>query len=63
MYVPLGQDVLMPITSPSEPLPSTIVGPFELRDETLSGALQLLLDAPIFRSLLSRGQTAVRPSP
>lgn len=44
LYVPLGQDVLMPTTSPSEPLPSTIVGPFELRDESLSGALQLLLD-------------------
>ncbi len=44
IYLPLGDDVLMPQTEKSEPLPSTIVGPFELRGETLAGALQLVLD-------------------
>lgn len=44
LYLPLGKDVLMPQSEAGEPLPSKIVGPFELRDETLGGALQLILD-------------------
>lgn len=44
MYLPLGKDVLMPESESSESLPNTIVGPFELRGETLAGALQLILD-------------------
>lgn len=44
IYLPLGDDVLMPQTEASEPLPAKIVGPFELRGETLGGALQLVLD-------------------
>ena len=43
-YLPLGDDVLMPEAEGGTPLPSTIVGPFELRSETLAGALQLVLD-------------------
>ena len=44
IYLPLGEDVLLPQGEPGEPLPSQIVGPFELRGETLAGALQLILD-------------------
>lgn len=44
LYLPLGEDVLMPQTEASAALPSKIIGPFELRDETLGGALQLILD-------------------
>lgn len=44
IYLPLGEDVLLPQGEPGEPLPSKIVGPFELRGETLAGALQLILD-------------------
>jgi hypothetical protein len=44
IYLPLGEDVLMPKSTGSEVLPDTIVGPFELRGETLAGALQLILD-------------------
>lgn len=44
MYLPLGKDVLMPEAESGEDLPSTIVGPFELRSETVAGALQLILD-------------------
>ena len=44
LYLPLGQDVLMPQSESGQPLPSNIVGPFELRGETLGGALQLILD-------------------
>lgn len=44
MYLPLGRDVLVPRTEGGEGLPSTVVGPFELRSETLAGALQLILD-------------------
>ncbi len=44
VYLPLGDDVLMPQGEPGEPLPDKIVGPFELRGETLAGALQLILD-------------------
>ena len=43
LYLPLGSDVLVPETYETSPLPSEIVGPFELRSETLAGALQLIL--------------------
>ena len=43
MYLPLGEDMLIPQINASDPLPSTPVGPFELRGETLAGALQLIL--------------------
>lgn len=43
MYLPLGKDVLVPEVSVDDPLPTDIVGPFELRSETLAGALQLIL--------------------
>lgn len=44
IYLPLGKDVLVPQGENSDPLPDKIVGPFELRSETLAGALQLVLD-------------------
>ena len=43
MYLPLGEDMLVPSAIADEPLPNDIVGPFELRGETLAGALQLIL--------------------
>lgn len=43
LYLPLGSDVLVPESFEGSPLPSEIVGPFELRSETLAGALQLIL--------------------
>src|SRR4051812_37433470 len=43
MYLPLGRDVLMPEVAANDPLPDAEVGPFELRGETLAGALQLIL--------------------
>ncbi len=43
LYLPLGRDVLVPEISADDPLPSDNVGPFELRGETLAGALQLIL--------------------
>lgn len=43
LYLPLGRDVLLPEISQADPLPSEIVGPFELRSETVAGALQLVL--------------------
>ncbi|MCK6418135.1 MAG: type II and III secretion system family protein [Alphaproteobacteria bacterium] len=43
VYLPLGSDVLVPEVSEGLALPSTPVGPFELRSETLAGALQLIL--------------------
>lgn len=43
MYLPLGEDVLVPERMTGQPLPNDIVGPFELRGETLAGALQLIL--------------------
>lgn len=43
VYLPLGSDVLVPEMSEGLTLPSTPVGPFELRSETLAGALQLIL--------------------
>ncbi len=50
LYLPLGDDVLMPSIGTDDPLPDVMVGPFELRSETLAGALQLILsdyDVPI----------------
>lgn len=44
IYLPLGEDVLVPQSAKVDALPSTIVGPFELRGETLAGALQLIMD-------------------
>ena len=43
IYLPLGSDVLVPKSSNSSGLPKAIVGPFELRSETVAGALQLIL--------------------
>jgi hypothetical protein len=43
MYLPLGRDVLMPEIASDDDLPTDEVGPFELRGETLAGALQLIL--------------------
>jgi hypothetical protein len=42
--VRLGRDMLMPQPLKEDPLPDTIVGPFELRGETLASALELILD-------------------
>ncbi len=50
MYLPLGRDVLIPEISMDDPLPNDMVGPLELRGETLAGALQLILadyDVPL----------------
>ncbi len=43
VYLPLGEDVLVPERMTGQDLPSEVVGPFELRGETLAGALQLIL--------------------
>jgi hypothetical protein len=43
IYLPLGSDVLVPKTEETNPLPTEEIGPFELRSETLAGALQLIL--------------------
>ncbi len=43
LYLPLGADVLVPERVAGTDLPKDIVGPFELRGETLAGALQLIL--------------------
>lgn len=43
VYLPLGSDVLVPRTGKSSGLPAEIIGPFELRSETVAGALQLIL--------------------
>ncbi len=44
IYLPLGSDVLVPKSSQvGGGLPNSIVGPFELRSETVAGALQLIL--------------------
>lgn len=42
IYLPLGHDVLVPEAENSEKLPDVQVGPYELRGETLAGALQLI---------------------
>ena len=43
IYLPLGSDVLVPEVAEGAALPNEVVGPFELRSETLAGALQLIL--------------------
>lgn len=43
IYLPLGSDVLVPKTASGVGLPKKEVGPFELRSETVAGALQLML--------------------
>lgn len=43
MYLPLGEDVLVPEVEDGDAFPNEEVGPFELRGETLAGALQLIL--------------------
>ena len=44
IYLPLGSDVLIPKASQrNSSLPRAVVGPFELRSETVAGALQLIL--------------------
>jgi len=43
VYLPLGSDVLVPKAQMSGGLPTGDVGPFELRSETVAGALQLVL--------------------
>ena len=43
IYLPLGEDVLVPEKMSGGRLPNEPVGPFELRGETLAGALQLIL--------------------
>lgn len=43
LYLPLGSDVLVPEAMSGEGLPTDVIGPFELRSETLAGALQLIL--------------------
>lgn len=43
MIVPLGADVLVPDMDEGDPLPTREIGPFELRNENLAGALQLIL--------------------
>ncbi len=43
LYLPLGSDVLVPELEGGDSLPGEMVGPFELRSETLAGALQLIL--------------------
>lgn len=43
IYLPLGSDVLVPKAVGGNSLPHENVGPFELRSETLAGALQMVL--------------------
>ncbi len=43
MYLPLGEDILVPEVVEDSDFPHEMVGPFELRGETLAGALQLIL--------------------
>lgn len=43
MYLPLGEDVLIPEVAEDDSFPNEKVGPFELRGETLAAALQLIL--------------------
>lgn len=43
LVVPLGKDILVPAMDDGDPLPTKEVGPFELRNENLAGALQLIL--------------------
>lgn len=43
LYLPLGSDVLVPEATGVSALPDDMVGPLELRSETLAGALQLIM--------------------
>ncbi len=43
IYLPLGEDVLVPEVAVGDDLPDDVVGPYELRSETIAGALQLLV--------------------
>lgn len=43
IYLPLGSDVLLPESMSGSGLPREEIGPFELRSETVAGALQLIL--------------------
>jgi len=43
MYLPLGRDVLIPEVHEDDKFPAEKVGPFEMRGETVAGALQLVL--------------------
>ena len=43
IYLPLGSDVLVPKATRGTGLPMENIGPFELRSETVAGALQLVL--------------------
>jgi len=43
IYLPLGRDVLVPLGATVDNMPRDFVGPYELRNETLAGALQLIL--------------------
>lgn len=43
LYLPLGSDVLVPEAAGTQSLPDEVIGPFELRSETLAGALQLIM--------------------
>ncbi len=43
-YVKLGKDMLVPQPIKEDEMPVDIVGPYELRGETLASALQLILD-------------------
>ena len=43
IYLPLGSDVLVPKSHSGSGLPTENIGPFELRSETIAGALQLIL--------------------
>ena len=42
--VRVGKDILTPQPLKEDPLPNVVVGPYELRNETLASALQLILD-------------------
>lgn len=42
--VKLGRDVLVPQALEEDPMPDDVVGPYELRGETLASTLQLILD-------------------
>lgn len=43
LTIPLGEDVLVPKAKVGDSLPLDIIGPYELRNETLASALQLVL--------------------
>lgn len=65
MVVPLGKDVLTPQTRTGDPLPSDEIGPFELRNENLAGALQLILadyDIPLAFEAVDGAQEGVTVS-